>query len=561
MEPALKICVLQTNPLIGAVKQNLERLKELMREHAEETDLFVTPELAIIGYSPRDLLSLPSLIKAEHLALEELRKESERLGVGLLIGHTEEHGQATRSLLNVATLYDSGMSLGRIRKRRIPYYDIFEETRFFGEWLDDDQHPLRFRGVKLGVNICEDAWWEIRRYGIEDAGFTPHQELLDKQVEGADIIVNLSASPYSIAKPMRRIEIFSRHSKVHQAPLIFATCAGAQDEILFDGHSFALNKDGKPLGFSESFEEGVLKVHYFHGGFARCPGANTMLPNHDWDHILLGLTKGIKDYVHKTGFQKVLLGLSGGIDSALVAYLAARALGPENVTGISLPTQFNSAGTRKDAQMIAESLGIHFFERPIQDLLKQAQDVAQIEKSGLPYENLQSRIRGMLLMTQSATEGSLLLTTGNKSEIAMGYATLYGDMCGALCPIGDLYKTEVFSLCHHIQHTDNFPFPEDLLLREPSAELAENQVDSNSLPPYPILDVLLEDWIENQSLHEERLREFLGRNSDLDYDTLKKKFILSEFKRNQAAPILKLHSRSFGGGWLMPIAKKIQTEI
>lgn len=542
-----------------------------MRENSKNVDLFITPELPLIGYSPRDLLALPSLLQAEQQALEILRKETEILGVGLLVGHTESHGQHSRSLLNVATLYDKGYSIGRIRKRRIPYYDIFEEDRFFESWVENDQAPLIFRNIKVGITICEDAWWEIRRYGNADAATTPHENLLNNQLTGSDIILNLSASPYAFAKPLRRLEIFGKHCLDHSCPLVFASCAGAQDEILFDGHSFALDQNGKLISIAKNFEEDLLFLNFQISGtegekkqtkLSALSGSNE-LPGDDWNYTLKGLIKGISDYVSKSGFKKVSLGLSGGIDSALVAFLAAEAVGPENVYSVSMPTRFNSDETKNDAKTLASKLGIHFEEMPISDVLTSAKDFIQLTDSGLAYENLQSRIRGLTLMTKSALNQSLVLATGNKSEFAMGYATLYGDMCGAIAPIGDLYKTQVFQLCHHIQHSCGAPFPESLLSRPPSAELAEGQVDSNSLPEYPILDTLLEDWIENQSLNEDLLREFLKDASKkaIDYDKLKQQFHNNEFKRTQAPPILKLHSRSFGSGWKMPLAKKIETTI
>ncbi len=563
----IRICVLQVNPIIGAIQDNTNKILKLMRENAKDVDLFVTPELAIIGYSPRDLLSQPSLINAEQQALEILRQESASLGVGLLVGHTEVHAQTSRSLLNVATLYDKGYSLGRIRKRRIPYYDIFEEDRFFESWEENDQRPLIFRGIKIGISICEDAWWEIRRYGIADAARTKYSELLHSQLEGSDLILNLSASPYSFGKPTRRLEIFSKHCRDFNCPLVFASCTGAQDEILFDGHSFALDSSGTLNAIAKPFEEDLLFLNFENGKWKpSCPKPaekNTdITPSDDWNYVLMGLITGIRDYTHKNGFKKVHIGLSGGIDSGLVAFLAAKALGPENVYALSLPTKFNSKETRSDAKTVAQSLGIHFSELSIAPMLDAARETMKLEEKGLAFENLQSRIRGLTLMTQSALHSSLVLATGNKSEFAMGYATLYGDMCGALAPIGDLYKSQVFDLCYHIQNSCGQPFPQSMLSRAPSAELAMGQQDNQSLPEYYILDVLLEDWIENQSLNEETLRAFLKDLATyrraIDYDKTKRQFLNSEFKRTQAPPILKLHSRSFGIGWRMPLAKNVQ---
>lgn len=558
MSAHLRICILQLNPLVGDITHNLSQIRRAIEKDPRRADLYVTPELALVGYSPRDLLSLPELLSAEAAALEELSHLSEQHGVGILVGHTETRSGPGKPLHNAATLFDGGLCLGRIRKRRMPYYDIFEEERFFESYEGEEQRPLIFRGAKLGIFICEDAWDEVRRYGKNDAGFSPYAELLGKQLAGSDLLINLSASPYAVGKIGRRHETFGRHALTHQAPLIFASCVGAQDEIVFDGGCFATDAAGLIVARAPRFVETELLAEFsVESRKLRSINAeNLPVEANEWERVRQALTLGIADYVRKTGFKKVLLGMSGGIDSALVAALACEALGPENVLGLSLPSRFNSAETKNDARTICKNLGMEFRELSIEALLGSASATLALKESGLTYENLQSRTRGLLLMTVSAQESRLLLSTGNKSELAMGYATLYGDMCGALAPIADLYKSEVFGLCYWMQSRSEV-FPCSILERAPSAELAPGQKDQDSLPDYAVLDTVLADLIENQNLNREANREFLSRCSNHTFERLTRVFHAMEYKRFQAPPLLKVHARSFGAAWRMPLAKGV----
>jgi len=556
MTTHLRVCVLQLNPLVGDVLHNFSQIRRAIEKDPARADLYVTPELALVGYSPRDLLSYPQLLSAEAEALKELAILSQQYQIGILVGHTETRSGNGKPLHNAATLFDSGLCAGRIRKRRMPYYDIFEEERFFESYEGNDQRPLLFRGSSLGVFICEDAWNEVTRYGKNDTGFSPHEDLIHKQLSGADLLINLSASPYAIGKLKRRREAFAYHATKHTTPLLFASSVGAQDEILFDGGCFAMKADGKIVTEAPSFVESEIIVGFDPrtrslSELSKEPATCT---ESDWAKLHAALCMGLGDYVRKSGFKKVVIGLSGGIDSALVAELACEALGAENVLGISLPTKFNSPETREDARMLAKNLGMEFREAPIESLLHAVKDTLNVKEAGLTFENLQSRCRGIMLMTISAQEARLLLATGNKTEFAMGYATLYGDMCGALAPIGDLYKTEVFGLCHWIQSQKNC-FPQTILSRAPSAELAPGQKDQDSLPEYAVLDTILEDMIENQNLNHKASKEFLETCSQHSYDRVFKTFQAMEFKRFQAAPILKVHGRSFGASWRMPVAK------
>jgi NAD+ synthetase len=555
MTTQIRVTVLQLNPLVGDVLHNLSQIRRAIERDPTRADLFVTPELALVGYSPRDLLAYPQLRAAEAAALQELASISEQHGIGILVGHTEDRAGTGKTLHNTATLLDNGLCVGRIRKRRMPYYDVFEEERFFESYVGDDQRPLLFRGAKIGVFICEDSWSEVRRYGKNDVGLSPYGDLLEKQLSGADLIVNLSASPYNIGKLARRRHAFAEHAQRHGVPLVFATCVGVQDEILFDGGCFGLNADGSLVASSERFEENELNL-VFDKTTKRLTATQPKeaQPSSEWRSLHEALVLGLRDYVHKSGFRRVLIGLSGGIDSALVAALACEALGAENVLGVSLPTRFNSEGTRNDARDLARNLGMEFREVSIEPVLGAAASALNVKASGLAYENMQSRSRGLLLMTLSAQETRLLLATGNKSEFAMGYATLYGDMCGALAPIGDLYKTEVFGLCHWMNARKPI-FPLSLLTRAPSAELAPGQRDQDSLPDYAVLDTVLEDMIENQNLQREAQKKFLETVSQHSFERIWKTLHGMEFKRFQAAPILKVHPRAFGSAWRMPLTK------
>ncbi|MEO5666783.1 MAG: NAD(+) synthase, partial [Bdellovibrionota bacterium] len=465
MTTKIRVCVLQCNPLVGDVLHNLSQIRRTIEKDPARADLYVTPELALVGYSSRDLFAYPQLLRSEAEALEQMNSLSQQYGIGILVGHTEQRAGVGKGLHNAATLFDSGLCVGRVRKRRLPYYDVFEEDRFFEGYVGEDQRPLSFRGVKLGVFICEDAWEEVTRFGEHDLAAHPHKELIRKQLAGSDLIVNISASPFALGKISKRRETFAYHARLHRAPLIFAGAVGAQDHVLFDGSSFILDSAGALVAQAESFAETELLLSFeLATKEAKLLSPSSMTPIvSEWATMKKALVMGIGDYVRKTGFKKAVIGLSGGIDSALVAALACEALGPENVLGVSLPTKFNSSETRDDARALALKLGMEFRESSIEGVLMSFKDTLRVNASGLTYENLQSRCRGVMLMTISSQESRLLLATGNKSEFAMGYATLYGDMCGALAPIGDLYKSEVFGLCHWMNSQDPI-FPLSLLL-------------------------------------------------------------------------------------------------
>ena len=559
----MRAAILQINPLIAAPEHNAAQLAKLMRQHATGKDLFITPELALTGYPPQDVLSDPLLLGREAQQLEGLRILSEELKTGLLIGHTEKRTGRGRPLYNSASLYDSGQLLQRVRKMRLPSYDIFEEDRFFEAWSPQGAGSVSFRGLKLGIAICEDSWDSILAFGRRDVRNYSVDSNPWRACGDADVLINLSASPYSLQKRSLREDLFKATAARFQKPLIYANCVGAQDALLFDGASYFVDSEGAIIGQGDVFSEDVVCAELTSSRASWKSSQNRRAPD-VWRELAQALVVGIRDYVSKTGHQKVVLGLSGGIDSTLVAALAARALGPANVLGVSLPSVLTSDLSKTEAREVATRLGIEFREISIADSVAQHVKALSLPTSGLPFENLQSRNRGILLMALSNAEKRLLLATGNKSELAVGYATLYGDMCGALLPIGDLYKTEVYGLAHFLcaealRAGRPAPIPTVSLTRAPTAELAPGQKDSDSLPSYEALDAALADLIENQGQSTGQADDWTALLAPHTLASLSRKMQLSEFKRQQSAPILRVHQRAFGKGWKMPLARGIDS--
>lgn len=543
----MRVALLQCNAWVGGIEENFLDLEKKIRAHAKQAELFVTPELALVGYPARDLFSLANFLPRERAALEKLQALSAELRIGILVGHTEaRQAFQGKPLHNAATLFADGQCLGTVRKHRIPAYDIFEEERFFAGWPGGFQSPLDFRGKKIFVRICEDAWSSVKAFGERDVRSYPPV----KSPEDYDFEVNLSASPYCVGKRATREDLFCAIATRSRKPLLYVNAVGGQDDILFDGASFALNAQGELVQRAKCFAEDVLLVDTAQMTTAE----NSPAPNF-WEDLRAALVMGLRDFARKTGQKKFLLGLSGGVDSALVAALAAEALGPENVLGVSLPSALTSQTSRDLAQSLAQNLGISFREISIAESVRVQKSALGLGDTGLPVENLQARNRGLFLMALANLEGYLLLSTANKSETAMGYATLYGDMCGGLSPIADLYKTEVYGLSA-LYNLSREIIPWATLSRAPTAELAPGQKDSDSLPSYEILDPVVQDIVENQG--ESRLKE-AGWNTLLGgkvtFATLREKIFAMEFKRKQAAPLLRVHARAFGGHWRVPIAK------
>ena len=559
----MRLALAQINPLVGDLSGNAALLLAACRTaHTQGAELVVAPELALWGYPPRDLLLRPALRRRQVEALDQLAAELPS-GLALLLGVSEaapDHQQP--DLFNAAALVQASGWRVVARKRLLPSYDVFDERRYFRPGDQPGLLELEHGGSRwrLGINICEDLWVEEELHGQRLRGGDPVGEL---QALRPDLLLNLSASPFAQGKAQLRRRLATAAAARLGCPVVYVNQVGGNDELVFDGGSFVVAATGA-VRLQLAWAEPDLQVW----DTALDP-AGTTIPLPDPEDLLLRtLVLGLRDYARKCGFHRALLGLSGGIDSALVAVLAAAALGPGNVQALLMPSPWSSAGSIEDSLALAQRLGIATGTVPIAALMA-GFDAALNEPlagppAGLTAENLQSRIRGTLLMALANQQGQLLLSTGNKSELAVGYCTLYGDMNGGLAVIGDLYKTSVFRLCAWIdspaaaacRQALGLPAEGELVggaIREkpPSAELRPDQRDSDSLPDYDQLDPLLKALIEEQRSPEELIAT--GTDAALA-ERVQGLLRRAEFKRRQAAPLLKVSNRAFGSGWRMPIA-------
>ena len=543
----MRIALLQIHSISGQIAWNTRKIIDALEIAKEkQVDLVVTPELALVGYPPDDLLTLQPFLNEERKALAQLTEQTQKTGVALLVGHTELNEQ--NFFWNSASLFEKGECVGTIRKKRLPSYNIFSEARHFASYTKD-QSPLLLRGKKIGISICEDAWDEIESYGplfLRQYENTP--PVFKDERKNCDLHINLSASPFEWNKGQLRRKTFQEISKKLGKPFFWVNRAGSQDEVLFDGKSAVY--DGENYLEAKSGEEDFLIWD------SQSTQKTKASPEKSsWQSLSDMLIVGLKNFVHQSGAQGVIVGLSGGIDSACVATLAVKALGPENVLGISLPSEITGDESKKLAKDLAENLKIQFKEISISSIVAESAKALGLAHSGIPYENLQSRARGIILMGEANRSGKLLLACGNKSELAMGYGTLYGDIAGALAPIGDLLKTEVYGLCHFWNREKTF-IQESILKREPTAELATNQKDTDSLPAYEVLDAFLHELLNRQgkAFVEKDWKTFLKNTTAQE---LMQKVLKTEFKRYQAPPLLRVSNRAFGLSWRMPIATSL----
>ena len=540
----MKIGILQLNFTVGDFRGNSEKLvsayERAVREGAE---LCVGSELGLCGYPPRDLLNRRDFVESHERALREVAK---RVGkVPLLIGGIEKTNQkAGRPLYNTAFLVEKGKTRAVARKILLPTYDVFDEDRYFE--AGDKVGSVRIAGKRVGVTICEDIWndedlWPERRYRID-----PVRELAKK---GMDLLINLSASPWNIGKEKVRYRLLAEVAKREKIPVIQVNQVGGNDELVFDGQSLGVGVKGGLLAQGAAFMEDVKVVDI--GGKEQKP-----IWAGDEEQVFQALVLGTRDYLQKCGFQEVVLGLSGGIDSALVAVVAAEALGKDKVLGVAMPSRFSSAGSVADAEALAKRLGIRYKKIPIEDtfaaMLRSIAPAREGRSGGLTEENLQSRIRGMTLMAISNDSGRLLLTTGNKSEMAVGYCTLYGDMCGALAVIADVPKTLVYRISRWINREREI-IPKNSIEKAPSAELRPDQKDQDSLPPYEELDRILESYVVNEGSIQGMVKKGISK---VLAEEMVRKIDISEYKRRQAAPGLKVTTKAFGVGRRIPLAQR-----
>ncbi|MBP5974832.1 NAD+ synthase [Brasilonema sp. CT11] len=551
----MKIAIAQLNPTIGDLPGNAQKILEVARKAvADGARLLLTPELSLCGYPPRDLLLNPSFVQAMEIALEQLAQDLPP-ELAVLVGTVEEnvkaHKTGGKTLFNSIALLERGKVKQVFHKCLLPTYDVFDENRYFEPGSEASYFTLD--DIRIGVTICEDLWNDEEFWGKRSYVTNP---IADLTILGVDLIVNLSASPYNAGKQKSR-EAMLKYSAVRfQQLILYANQVGGNDDLIFDGRSFALNRQGEIVCRACGFEEDLRVVEF--DEVQRDLHSGSIAPEYESqdEEIWHALVLGLRDYVRKCGFSKVVLGLSGGIDSSLVAAVATAALGKENVLGILMPSPYSSEHSISDALALAENLGMKTHILQIGELM-QGYDNTLAElfartEFGLAEENIQSRIRGNLLMAISNKFGHLLLSTGNKSEMAVGYCTLYGDMNGGLAVIADVPKTRVYSICHWLNRNDEV-IPQNVLTKAPSAELKPGQLDQDSLPSYEVLDDILQRLIHDYQSPEQIIAaghdpEIVNRVTNL--------VVRAEFKRRQAPPGLKITVRAFGTGWRMPIASK-----
>ncbi len=542
---AMKVALAQINTTVGDLAGNEARIVAAYRRGvAEGVDVVVLPELAVTGYPPRDLLLRSEFIPRNLECLERLAAATG--STALLVGFVGRNPRRPgRDATNAVALLHQGRIAATRTKTLLPTYDVFDEDRYFEPAAGND--PVLFNGRLIGLTICEDVWndedfWEERRYRLN-----PAVRLVRA---GAEIIFNLSASPWHLGKDRTRDAMLRSLAQKIRTPLVYCNLVGGNDELVFDGGSLAFNGAGDLIARGHAFEEDFVVVDLATG-----PRMEPETPT-DEEQLYRALVLGLRDYLHKCGFQSAVLGLSGGIDSAVTACLAAAALGPENVHGVSLPSQFSSTGSLDDARELVRNLGIRYDVIPIQapflTVKEQLKDVFAGHPEDVTEENIQARLRGVILMALSNKFGSLLLTTGNKSEMAVGYCTLYGDMCGGLAVIADVPKMLIYRLAKWINR-DREIIPASSISKPPSAELRPNQTDQDSLPPYERLDAVLDAYVVEGRSPAAMIA------AGVDPAIVKRVVRLidqSEYKRRQAAPGLRVTSKAFGVGRRIPIAQR-----
>jgi NAD+ synthetase len=559
----VKIALAQINPTVGDFTGNLEKIVAVSRRAAAQgARLTVFSELVLCGYPPADFLEKPSFLARCRAAVDELAAATRDLPTAVLVGVAlaAEHERAKpispqagicwgeRPAVNAAVLLDGGRLLLEQYKQLLPFYDVFDEQRYFAP--SRPQQVVELDGLRLAITICEDAWndknfWQQRLYTVD-----PIEELMRQKPA---IHINLSSSPFWHGKRALRRQMLSAIARRNGIPVLLVNQVGGNDSLIFDGTSLALNARGELIAQAASFEEDLVLVDPFNAPPVPTPEED------DTEAAYRALVLGTRDYVRKCGFSKVLVALSGGIDSALVAAIAADALGAENVVGVGMPSPYSSAGSIDDSRRLAANLGIRYEVIGITGLFAEFTHALEPLFAGtspdITEENIQSRIRSVLLMALSNKFSALVLTTGNKSEMAVGYCTLYGDMVGALAVIGDLVKTRVYQLCRWLNRSGEV-IPTAILEKPPSAELRPDQKDTDSLPPYEVLDPILEAYVERYETPE-KIAQANGFPLELVQQVVRL-VERSEYKRQQAAPVLKVTSKSFGMGRRFPIAVKVQ---
>lgn len=561
----MKVAVAQFNPTVGALEENTRRMLEWIgRARDLQADVVLFPELCVPGYPPRDLLDRPGFVKRVKAATDELVAASPA-EIAVIFGTV---GLTSRGpglpLTNDAVVAQGGRELARVSKQLLPTYDVFDEARHFRPGTSST--TLELAGRRVAITVCEDAWGESR----EMAGRYGPNPLESVLAGGADVLFNLSASPFTLSKWRRREAIFREVAERHRVTVVMANQVGANDELIFDGTSVVWSRDGRCLGRARSFAEELLIVDLDTEATTTHGVASAVAPTGPDAGALespeaaayAALVLGVRDYARKCGFRRAVLGLSGGIDSALTAVIAADALGARNVMTLAMPTRYSSPGSRADAAALAEGLGLAhrvvdidpIFQAYIDGLGSTLDWAGPVQSGDVTLENIQARVRGATLMAVSNRSGALVLTTGNKSEIAVGYCTLYGDMVGGLAVISDVPKTMVYRLAAYVNR-DRERIPRASIEKAPSAELRPNQTDQDSLPPYEALDAILELYVEDQRTPA----QIIAAGHDPGQVARVVQLVVgAEYKRRQAAPGLILTRKAFGPGRRMPVAGRVE---
>ncbi len=544
----MKIALAQLNSTIGDFYGNFLKARDTIKTAREQgCDIVIFPELFITGYPPQDLLLKRSFIRQNLQTLNDLVEHAR--GITVLIGCVEPNEGSGRPLFNSCAIIQDGRLLHPARKQLLPTYDVFDEDRYFEPALE--HRVIEVRGMRIGVTICEDIWadqdvWTKKRY---------HNNPVTMLIQdGIHLLVNISASPYSRGKIALRDGIVRKISAQHDVYTCMVNLVGANDELIFDGSSRVYGPGGQLLYASPSFKEDVHIIELERATPISPPKLREI------ENVYRALILGIRDYTRKCGFSRVIIGVSGGIDSAVTLTLACDALGPEKVMGVFMPTRFTSQESYEDARELARNLGCHWVEIPIDSVFECfLQRVREVYKQprGVTEENLQARIRGNILMTLSNQYGALVLSTGNKSELALGYCTLYGDMTGGLAVIGDVPKTMVYELGQFMNEKEQ-RIPERIFVKPPSAELRENQKDEDDIPPYALVDQVIHMYIEQEKSVDEIIAHGIPNDTVLD---IVRRIDRNEYKRRQAPPTLKVTHRAFGMGRRLPIAQRFRHDV
>jgi NAD+ synthase (glutamine-hydrolysing) len=548
----MKVAIAQINPTVGDIAGNVRKIVEFgRRARAAQADLVIFPEMSVCGYPPMDLLLKDSFVRATLEGVEQIAKELADISV--MVGYVDRNSGPGRPLHNTCGFLQNGKVVFAQYKTLLPTYDVFDEDRYF-----EPAHTyglMHVSGKNFASSICEDIWNDAEIVPVPRYLTDPIRLLSDKH---PDVLVNISASPYSLLKENVRHELVRSQARRHKIPVFYVNQVGGNDELIFDGRSIVVNANGELIAAAAAFEEDLVIVDLASG-----QGDVRTTPTDATENMYEALVLGTRDYMRKCGFKKAVVGLSGGIDSAVVCAIAVKAVGADNVVGVSMPSPFSSEHSRKDAEDLARNLGIEYHTVPIAEPMhafdSMLSGVFQGTKSDTTEENIQARLRGMTLMALSNKFGYLVLTTGNKSELAVGYCTLYGDMCGGLAIISDVPKMMVYDVAGYINKiAGSAVIPQSTIDKAPSAELRPGQLDSDSLPPYPVLDAILQFYVEQRMSADQIVAK--GYQSEVVMDVINR-IDRNEYKRYQAAPGLKLTAQSFGFGWRMPIAQQFKERV